>query len=288
MYLPDTTWPRLALAVALVQGLLALGLEAYVFVTAENDIDPAAAKQTSSGRTVPMYLSLFILAYVYELVVVYDALRLNSMIQLVGICIYNFLLLSYAAAQPLQVQNTFDSLRGSYASMGERPLLPPELHTWERVRPALIAVIIVQAVATGILGFLTYKLHFEFAWVVYKVVQADLGMKRRLLDHQFDFFFLLGFLVQIVTLIVSPQKDPEFALSIAGIFVALAVMCLATYCAIFENRPGSIAIVVAYLGSVVYLIYKLFRLYNETNYMLIVFAGITLAMMICTIVMAVG
>ncbi|KAK6821860.1 hypothetical protein PG987_014685 [Apiospora arundinis] len=292
IYVPNTTWTRLFMGVALIQGILALGLEAYVFTTVEEGLDPDAY-QGNSGHTVPMYLSLFIFAFVYELIVVYDALRLNSMIQLVGLCIYNFLVLLYAAVQPVHVKDALDTLETSYA-MGTKPLLDPDHHTWQRIGLALIAVVVVQAVATFALAFLTYKLHFEFAWVVYKVINADISMKRRLLNFQiymalikFDFFFLLGFLVQVLVLMTHPKVDPEFPLTIAGIFVALAVMCLSIYFARHENKKGSLAIIVAYVGTAVYLSYKLSVLYDAKDYLMIVFAALTLAMMVCTVVMAI-
>ncbi|KAK7991414.1 hypothetical protein PG988_000208 [Apiospora saccharicola] len=292
MYFPNTTSTRLYLAVAVIQGLLALGLEAYVFTTVEQGLDPTAYHASNSGHTVPMYLSLFICAFVYELVIVYDALRLNSMIQLVGVCIYNFLLLVYAAAQPEHVSKSLYTLEHSWA-LGVTPLLDPANHTWQRISPALIAVILVQAIATLALAFLTYKLHSEFAWVVYKVLHADLSMKRRLLNFQvyltlikFDFFFLLGFMVQVVILMNNPDTDPERWLTVAGIFVAFAIICLAIYFAMTEHKLGTIAIIVAYFGGVAYLSYKLAALHDESNYLLIVFDVITLAMMLCTIIMA--
>lgn len=43
----------------------------------------------------------------------------------------------------------------------------------------------------------------------------------------------------------------------------------------------------AYVGAALYLAYKLSVLYNEGNYLLIVFAAITLLMMVATIIMAI-
>ncbi|KAL2063938.1 hypothetical protein VTL71DRAFT_4432 [Oculimacula yallundae] len=290
-FFPRTTWTRLFLAVAIVQSLSALSLEACVFVIVEDDLDPRAF-QVASGHTVPMYFSLFIFAFIYELFIVYDALRLNSMIQVVGLCIYNTLILIYAAVQPLHVKKALNTLSTSFSS-GLYSLLPPELNTWQRISPVLVTVLVVQAVATTTLIFVAYKLHFEFAWVVYKVLHADLSMKRRLLTFQiyvalvkFDFFFFLGFLVQIVTLFID-RTDPEYGLSIAGIFVALAVMCLAIYCAKIESKLGTLAIIAAYIGAAVYLGYKLSVLHTEDNLLLIIFAAITLVMVLCTIVVAI-
>ncbi|KAK8065135.1 hypothetical protein PG997_011882 [Apiospora hydei] len=284
----------------------------YVFVTVESDLDPTAVG-IYEGHTVPSYFSLFIFAFVYELVLVYDALRLNSMIQLVGLCIFNTLLLLYAAAQPSGVKKALDVLAHA-KNMDITPLLKPGRHTWERISPALTAVIVDQAVATAALFVLTYKLRSEFAWVVYKVLNADLSMKRRLLNFQvymalikFNFFFLVGFLVQTVSLVPDRNHDPEFPLTIVGIFVAFAAMCLAIYCATYEKKAGTVTIIVrpeltnafpsvsalteeyrqvAYMGAAAYLSYKLSVLYSEDDYPLITFNCVALAMVICNIVMA--
>jgi hypothetical protein len=157
----------------------------YVFVTVQNDLDPAAF-QVASGRTVRVYLSLFILAYLFELVIAYDALRLSSMIQVVGICIYNLFLLAYASVQPLHIEKDLDALSKSLV-MGIRPILPPDLGTWHRVRPILLAVISLQAVATAALLYLALQLRSELAWLVYKVINADVSMRRRLVNYQVSF-----------------------------------------------------------------------------------------------------
>jgi hypothetical protein len=163
----------------------------YVFITVQNDLNPAAF-QVTSGRTVRLYLSLFTLAYVFQFVIIYDALRLSSMIQVVGVCIYNLFLLAYAVVQPVHIEKDLKLLSESLA-MGVTPILPPELNTWSRVRPFLWVVTSVQAIATVTVFYLAFKLHYELAWLVYKVINANRSIRRRLLHFQVSHHFLLWF-----------------------------------------------------------------------------------------------
>lgn len=61
---------------------------------------------------------------------------------------------------------------------------------------------------------------------------------------KFNFFFLLGFLIQTISLIGDPKHDLELPFTVAGIFFALVVMGLAIYCAMFEKKAGTAAVVV--------------------------------------------
>jgi hypothetical protein len=114
------------------------------------------------------------------------------MIQVVGVCIYNLFLLAYAVVQPVHIQKDLKLLSESLA-MGVTPILPPELDTWSRVRPFLWVVMSVQAVATVTVFYLAFKLRSELAWLVYKVINADRAIRRRLLHFQVSHIFLLWF-----------------------------------------------------------------------------------------------
>lgn len=130
-----------------------------------------------------MFFALFIFGFVYQLVLVYDALRSSSMIQIVGLCLYNLCLLVYAIFQPKEVKEALDSLTGSRTWEG-KPLITPGTDAWGDSKPALVALPLVVGVATAAFCFVAWKLRSEFAWLVYKAINADLGMKKRVLVLQ--------------------------------------------------------------------------------------------------------
>ncbi|KAI0206827.1 hypothetical protein F4808DRAFT_8571 [Astrocystis sublimbata] len=292
MYFPDTKWTRLFLSVALIQSIVALSLEAYVLITVEDNLAPEAY-QVQSGHTVPMYASLFIFGFIYQLVLFYDALRLNSMIQVIGLCLYNVSLLIYSILQPRQIQNALDRLELSLI-MGERPILNPDSNVWHDIEPFLLVMIAVLAVGTVVLCFLAYKLQAELAWSVYKVIHADISMRRRVIILQvhlalvkFDFFFIIGFLVQNIVHIVYTNV-PEFGLSIGATFFVLFVAIFAIVFNLRENKLGTGVITFVYFLEVIYLVYKLVKLSEEPEgFILALFAGITIFMHLATIVAAV-
>ena len=126
-------------------------------------------------RTIPTFLALYIFGFVYQLILVYDALRLKNTIQVIGLCIYNVGLLVYAAVQMDQIHQAVEELSGGNN-------IDPEV--WEIEKPYLIAIPCVIALGTVLLAIIAWKLYDEFAWTIYKHISADLRMKRRYLTFQ--------------------------------------------------------------------------------------------------------
>ena len=73
------------------------GLNSYVFANFQIQLTPAA-EAIPSTKTVPTFLALYSFGFIYELVLVYDALRLKNTIQVIGLCVCNIGLLIYGAA----------------------------------------------------------------------------------------------------------------------------------------------------------------------------------------------
>lgn len=146
----------------------------YVFEQFQVNLKGDAEKETDS-RSIPTFLTLYIFGLLYQLVLVYDALRLKNTIQIIGLCIYNIGLLIYAAVQMDQIQTAVVNLHAK----GQI-----DLNIWITIKPFLVAIPCIIAIGTVFMSVVAWKLYDEFAWTIYKHISADLRMKRRYLTFQ--------------------------------------------------------------------------------------------------------
>ncbi|KAI9785991.1 MAG: hypothetical protein M1839_008257 [Geoglossum umbratile] len=289
MYKPNTLWTWTFLIVAFIQAAVVLAFEGFVFATFQQALKEEATKYPQS-RTIPTYLTLFIFGFVYELILVYDALRLKNTIQVIGLCIYNGGLLIYASVQ-------IDQIHRAIKALGEWGLVKEGSDVWATSKPYLVAVPCVIAFGTVVLSGVAWKLYDEFAWTIYKHISADLRMKKRYLTFQiyiallkFDFFFFLGFTVQFVVIVLA-ARDVEFGLTIAVIPVTIAILVLAAFWTRKENKAGMILIIFFYFAALAYFLFKLVRMYQPSRrapYLparrsLTTFAVITVILIVLTI-----
>jgi hypothetical protein len=147
----------------------------YVFGRFRSDLHFEADKVSSEGRTIPTYLAVFMFGYLYQLFLVWDALRMKNTIQVIGIVIYNVGILVYAGIQ-------YDQIRDAADILLSKAFIPADF--WQNVQPMLIAVPAFMALATVVFAFIAWKLYDEFAWTIYKHISADLRLKRRYLTYQ--------------------------------------------------------------------------------------------------------
>ncbi|KAH8596563.1 hypothetical protein B0O99DRAFT_478271, partial [Bisporella sp. PMI_857] len=292
MYRPTTTWTWSFLIVTFVQTCVTLALEAYVFAKFQLALEMDRPTIPLS-KTIPTYLTLFIFGFLYQLLLVYDALRLKNTIQVIGLCVYNVGMLIYAAIQ-------YDQVNDAIIGLKERGYIKVEETVWKDVQPYLLTVPIIIAVFTVIMAGIAWKLYDEFAWTIYKHISADLRMKRRFLTFQiyitllkFDFFFFLGFTVQFLVIVVN-VKDIEKWITVAAIPVTILILVMAAYWTRRENKFGVIVTIICYLGGLAYFIFKLARMYQPAkreNFLpvrknLTSFAVITILLIVLTVINA--
>lgn len=152
----------------------------FVFATFQQHLNGNATDKTAS-KTIPTFLTLYIFGFIYQLILVYDALRLKNTIQIIGLCIYNVGLLIYAAVQWIQIQDAVRGLESMRDIEGREFIDPGFLST---TKPYLTAVPCVIGLGTVLMSVVAWKLYDEFAWTIYKHISADLRMKRRYLTFQ--------------------------------------------------------------------------------------------------------
>jgi uncharacterized membrane protein YozB (DUF420 family) len=88
-------------------------------------------------------------------------------------------MLIYAAIQYDQVETAIENLVNF-----SPPYIDQSSHVWVTVQPYLLAVPIIIAFFSVVMGVIAWKLYDEFAWTIYKHISADLRMKRRFLTFQ--------------------------------------------------------------------------------------------------------
>ena len=132
-------------------------------------------------KSIPTFLTLFIFAFLYELVLVWDALRLKNTIQIIGLALANLAILVYTAIQIDQIGSAISVLSDEGAIVS-KPGTDEDL--WTMIRPYLVAIPCIIAVASVLMAFISWKLYQEFAWDILKQIGADYRMKKRFLHYQ--------------------------------------------------------------------------------------------------------
>lgn len=152
----------------------------YVFAKFQTSLKDGATANSYS-RAIPTSLTLYIFGFLYQLLLVYDALRLKNTIQVIGLCMFNIALLVYASVQMTQIHDAVFYL-------GDE--LIDTIEVWDTTKPYLTAVPCIIALGFVSMSVVAWKLYDEFAWMIYKHISADLRMKRRYLTFQVCFLIL--------------------------------------------------------------------------------------------------
>ncbi|KAG0341228.1 hypothetical protein BG004_006107 [Podila humilis] len=239
----DSIWSRYSLAWSGIQAIVIVALETIIFRLHSTEvsnikaaIEPAATylfqkrspyvpdntdklRVVQSSSVLSVYHILFIVAQLFQLILLCDAMYNKNTIQIIAIVIFNCAMVAYAGLQGKQAFEILirtpgnDTLPNAILDIFENKGNPTPYHaSWSYE----IAVLVLMAVFAAGFAFIAYKLYKEFGWSIYKKIGADLAMRDMYKVYQifimivkFDIFFQLGFSAQFLSLSVMRYEAQE-------------------------------------------------------------------------------
>ncbi|SCZ92705.1 BZ3500_MvSof-1268-A1-R1_Chr5-2g08123 [Microbotryum saponariae] len=202
-YIPQSASSQIFLSVTLFETIM----QEHVFQT---------VLKRNEDSVLPVYMGLFILAHIVQLVLAMDAIVAKNTIQVllpsaqkVALIMFNTLFLAYSIVQILEIKNLI--------AKGVLRIL-----VW--LIPGMILITQITYLATF------WFIYRDFGWQVFKRIGADRGIKKAYMWYQvflvilkFDVFFFLAFSLQLVFLVLK-QNDVERWLTVAALPATTAIL----------------------------------------------------------------
>ncbi|VDB99374.1 unnamed protein product [Peniophora sp. CBMAI 1063] len=288
--LPDSLSCKIYLLTVLIETAVDLTIEGDLLIRIhEANEDDSQSGLSTTSRKMPIYLTIFSLAHVWQFILAVDAVYARNTLQFIALAIFNALFLVYAIIQSSEVQASLQDVPSS-SGLSHIP-----------VTVLLTALPIVIAVAELIYIGLGYKIYREFGWKVYKFLGADRQIKRMFAHYQifqcfvkFDLFFWIGFCVQFIGLVLNKQ-DWEYYVTIIALPLSVVLVVEGYLAARYENKWMMISFLTGCGGGLIYFTYKFVKvlvLKNEAQFIdiyqsLTIFSVISILLLIITVAYAV-
>lgn len=231
---------------------------------------------------------IFILSLLFQVGLVWDAVRQKNTIQIIAFLLFNLCCFSYGIFQFKQIANALEQ------SLGESNLV---IHSLQNI---MVATPVIIGVCQLIYMYLGTRLYLEFGWRIYKKIGADPDMRNMYRWYQIfltilklDLFFFLGFSIQFLALVLK-RGDAEFALTIIALPFTVVIIVLAVYAIHHESKYLILSFFIGLAAGVSYFIFKIIRMYDHNEafkyefvrYMLTFFASVTLFLLLLTAINA--
>ncbi|KAI8915380.1 hypothetical protein DFJ77DRAFT_365980 [Powellomyces hirtus] len=241
-------------------------------------------------RGIPVYLIIFIGAQIFLIFLMTDAIWHENTIQLIFSVIFNASVCLYSIFQYVQMIGLVRrNVGGIVMSEADEKSL----------KGILLVIPIILGVFSILFAICAYKMYLEFGWKMYKRIGADPKMRSMYRTYQIfltflklDLFFVLGFGIQFLVLVISPS-DPEFGITIAAIPIMLIVFAFAAYGLKREDVWMMRMFCVGLVTAMAYFVFKLVRIYQrtakyaDTKYYLTFFACLSLGVVFFTLINAI-
>ncbi|ORY59421.1 hypothetical protein BCR35DRAFT_309283 [Leucosporidium creatinivorum] len=215
--------------------------------------------QAPKLEPIATYMSLFILAVLFEFLVSLDALQEKNILSLCLLLVFQCAMVIYSSLLPSQLAT---AIRGTNA---DTDIVDEHVRNYSIVIPSVIGGFTIA------MAWLIWRLYEEFGWNLYKVLGADLKIKRMYLKFQiflsilkFDSFLFLGFTIQMLVL-VSGIPTAELAITIAALPIIMVCLVIGAIFVRRESRAGTWIFLALQCVGIAYFLFKLVRIYDDSS-----------------------
>jgi hypothetical protein len=263
--LPDSIACRLYVITVLVETTIDLVIEGDILLRFHeaDKLQPPQSSQpdniATASKKMPVYLSVFALAHVFQLGMALDAVYARNTLQFFALTVFNALFLVYAIIQSSEVRNSLSSI-STQSGFSHIPV-----NVLTTVLPIVIAIAELAYVA------LAWTIYNEFGWKVYKFLGADRRIKKMFAVYQiyqclvkFDVFFWVGFSVQF-TFLVLDRNSWEFYVTCAALPLSIVLLVEGHLAARYENKWMMISFISGCVGAMIYFSYKFVKVIIQKN-----------------------
>ncbi|KAI0271547.1 hypothetical protein BC834DRAFT_448834 [Gloeopeniophorella convolvens] len=263
--LPDSIACRLYVVTVLVETTIDLVIEGDLllrFHEAEKLQQPSQETGTDNigdaSRKMPVYLTVFALAHLFQLGMALDAVYARNTLQFLALTVFNALFLVYAIIQSSEVRN-------SLASTTQNGFSHIPVNVLTTALPIVIAIAELAYIA------LAWTIYNEFGWKVYKFLGANRQIKKMFAVYQiyqclvkFDVFFWVGFCVQFIWLVLD-RNSWEFYVTCAALPLSIVLLVEGHLAARYENRWMMSSFISGCVGAMIYFSYKFIKVLVKKN-----------------------
>ncbi|KAI9512354.1 hypothetical protein F5148DRAFT_1164297 [Russula earlei] len=262
--LPDSVACRLYVLTVLVETTIDLVIEGDLLLRFHqaDKAQQLASSQTDleiASKKMPVFLSVFALAHVFQLAMALDAVYARNTLQFFALTVFNALFLVYAVIQSSEIRHSVTSV---YLQSGFSHI---PINVLTTVLPIVISIAELAYIT------LAWTIYNEFGWKVYKFLGADRQIKRMFAVYQifqclvkFDVFFWVGFCVQFTWLVLDSHSW-EFYVTVAALPLSVVLLVEGHLAARYENKWMMASFLSGCVGAMIYFSYKLVKVFIKKN-----------------------
>ncbi|WVQ97087.1 hypothetical protein IAU59_004197 [Kwoniella sp. CBS 9459] len=266
---PSTLYTRLLLATILTETIINLAIESNILYRFNEEVKSTTSTdlELENKRRLPIYLIIFGLAHLWQIVLTVIAIRTKNTIQVMSVTGFNFAFLGYAVIQIYELRKILgDNLAVELA--GDEHMTTLMTIPLNVLTALIIAVVAASCLVLSVLSFFIQR---EFGWQRYRFLGADLMIREYYFKFQvfecicyFSAFFCAGFGIQFIWLVLNPN-DVEYVITWIAFPVLLIFLVIGRFAAKYENRYLMAAFMVGLTAGCAYFIFKLARIWQSST-----------------------